>query len=718
MIKQLLIISVAAVLGMHASAMACGDCPESKLTGTPAELIAEALRYRDGGQLSEARARLAKAAAGAQSSGDVATEIAARAGLGEVLAMMRDHEAAGEQVAAALELAKGAGDALAEARALNNLGIVQSIAREAGSAATFIRAGDLARQAGDNELAVRAELNAAMSGIPTADAASCLRRAQNGLTRVSAERQPMLAVGLGRAWMTRGDDDATARAVLEAVVQDASADDLARSYALGYLAEIAAKGGDRAEALRLARRGAFAAQAAQSPDGIYRRQWQIGRLLAGEGQIDAAVRAYSAAVESLQAIRGDVALGYGNAMAGGSFREAVGPLYFELADLLLRQVDQADDPATREALLRAAREAVERFKSTEMAEYWRDECVSQLVAQQVGIERLADDTAVIYFIPLADRTEILVETRGVLERFVAVVSADQLAEAVHLLRRRLQDRTTERYLTPSRQIYDWLIRPIESYLDESGVSTLVFVPDGALRGVPMATLQDGQRFLIEKFAIAVSPGLTLTDPQPIGRHNMQLLISGLSESRHGLPGLDFVPAELERIETIFGGRTLLDEAFVTPVFAGAVRDAPFTIVHIASHGEFKGNAAETFLATWDQKLSLDALQRIIQPNLFKGQPVELLCLSACQTAAGDDRAALGLAGVAIKSGARSAMATLWSVNDQASADLVAAFYRTLRDQPTISKAEALRQAQQSIMAQPRYQHPAYWSPYLIIGNWL
>jgi CHAT domain-containing protein len=92
-------------------------------------------------------------------------------------------------------------------------------------------------------------------------------------------------------------------------------------------------------------------------------------------------------------------------------------------------------------------------------------------------------------------------------------------------------------------------------------------------------------------------------------------------------------------------------------------------------------------------------------------------LSSCQTAVGDDRAALGLAGIAIKAGARSALATLWMIYDPAAAVLVPEFYRHLRD-PRVSKAEALRRAQLAVLQDERLAHPAYWAPYLMIGNWL
>jgi CHAT domain-containing protein len=144
---------------------------------------------------------------------------------------------------------------------------------------------------------------------------------------------------------------------------------------------------------------------------------------------------------------------------------------------------------------------------------------------------------------------------------------------------------------------------------------------------------------------------------------------------------------------------------------------PFTIVHIASHGQFSESADETFLLTFNEKLTLNQLDAMIGLLRSRNEPLELLTLSACQTAAGDDRAALGFAGIAVKAGARSALATLWFINDQASMELVSSFYRNLQD-PSLSRAAALQRAQLSLIQDQRYGHPAYWAAFVLINNWL
>ncbi|OQW94747.1 MAG: hypothetical protein BWK79_04865, partial [Beggiatoa sp. IS2] len=136
-----------------------------------------------------------------------------------------------------------------------------------------------------------------------------------------------------------------------------------------------------------------------------------------------------------------------------------------------------------------------------------------------------------------------------------------------------------------------------------------------------------------------------------------------------------------------------------------------------SHGQFNRDPKKTFLLTYDDKLTMDKLENLLGFSQSRKEPVELLTLSACQTAVGDERAALGLAGVAIKAGARSALASLWFVNDEATAELVTEFYKALKD-PDFSRAQALQKAQKKLINQRALQHPAYWSPFLLIGSWL
>jgi CHAT domain-containing protein len=501
-------------------------------------------------------------------------------------------------------------------------------------------------------------------------------------------------------------------------VAKAVKDQAAETYALGYLGKLYEQDKQPDNALSLTRRAVFVAQQANTPEALYRWEWQSGRLLKVQGEQKPAVAAYRRAVQTLQPIRHDISLGYGNATAQASFRETLGPLFYELADLLLQEAKVEKDPDKEQQLLREARDTVEQLKSVELEDYFQDNCVNVLRAKAKSVEILDPHAAVIYLIPLSTSTEVLVSLTSGIHRFTANVSAETLAASVRDFRRHLETRTSNAFRIEAQQLYDWLIRPAHELLTEKQVNTLVIVPDGALRTIPFAALHDGNRFLIEEFAVAVSPGLSLMEPHPIERKNVNLLVAGLSESVQGFPALDFVPAELEKIEPVYKSEALMNGTFVTPALNKKLTQEQFSIVHIASHGQFNSDAHKTFVLTYDGKLTLNNLEALIRPSQYRGKPVELLVLSACQTASGDDRAALGLAGVAVKAGARSALASLWSVNDQSTAFVVSEFYHQLRDSPSMSKAHALQSAQIKILADRRYRHPCYWAPYLIIGNWL
>jgi CHAT domain-containing protein len=198
---------------------------------------------------------------------------------------------------------------------------------------------------------------------------------------------------------------------------------------------------------------------------------------------------------------------------------------------------------------------------------------------------------------------------------------------------------------------------------------------------------------------------------------VQALSAGLGVSVQGFPALPFVEEEARSVNRFYGGDLLLNRDFVVSRVESELKDHPFSIVHIASHGQFESDPKKSFLLAYDDKLTMDRLDRFVGLMRYRDEPLGLLTLSACETAEGDDRAALGLAGVAIKAGARSALATLWSINDESSSHLIREFYRNLLD-PSLSKAVALQRAQLAILDHPMYRHPAYWAPFLLLNNWL
>ncbi|MEO1621801.1 MAG: CHAT domain-containing protein, partial [Cyanobacteria bacterium J06632_3] len=160
-----------------------------------------------------------------------------------------------------------------------------------------------------------------------------------------------------------------------------------------------------------------------------------------------------------------------------------------------------------------------------------------------------------------------------------------------------------------------------------------------------------------------------------------------------------------------------NQGFTYDQLFNRIKSTSYPLVHIATHGQFGSTPEETFLVAWDQKINVREINHILRANLGDRAAIELLVLSACETASGDSQAALGLSGVAIKAGARSTMGTLWAVNDEATAFFTDAFYQALT-QPGATRAEALRTAQLQLLADRHYAHPLYWAPYILLGSWL
>ena len=273
------------------------------------------------------------------------------------------------------------------------------------------------------------------------------------------------------------------------------------------------------------------------------------------------------------------------------------------------------------------------------------------------------------------------------------------------------------WLRPAVYLDAQLIKPVEPLLEEYDIQTLVFVPDGALRTIPIAALHDGTYFVAERFAVATSLGLNLLDTRPLAERKVDVLLGGLSESVAGAPALPAVETEIDTLSDVLGARrVLMNQDFVKPELGEALGRTPFNVIHLATHGEFASNPEDSYLLTYDGRLNMNELAELVRLSQFRDEPVEILTLSACKTAAGDDRSALGLAGLAVKTGARSALAALWEVDDAATARLMPGFYQNLLE-PGVNKAEALRLAQREIMSDRATVHPFYWAPFLLIGNW-
>lgn len=694
-------------------------------------LVAMSESFRALGQIPRAVHALEAASALVEASRETRRAIAVRTALATLLPVNDPASQAEDLLKATLAQAQSGEpqDTRAVAAILNNLGNLLAAQRIFGEALErYTESATLAGQAGDDLLAAEALANAASAavrnGAPEAgvdlnyQTLDLLERLEmshtqailylkTALTFQSAldQRRPVAT-----SWLAAAGSACRQATNIATVLGD----DRTLACAWSMMGELYERDRQPVEALRWGRRAAFKSRQAGAPEAELRSEWNTGRLLRAEGRLAEALPAYERAAQAVQDLQGDCGSGYGFRDVESSFREETGRLFYEMADVILRQAASGD---AGQGSLRQAQLTLERLRYAELRDYFHDECLDRLRAQTVSLGTPPPDTAVAYFIPLPDRLELLLSLPAGLRRFTLALDERELASLVKAWRSRLEDPAAEP-LAPAQSLYRSLIAPIRQALADARISTLVFVPDGALRLVPLGALHDGRQFLAEAFATAIVPGLTLLDPQPLSRRAPRLLLCALSEAVQGFPALDQVRMEARNAQTNFPAKTLLDQDFRAANVERALGRDRYSIVHIAAHGQFARESRRTFLLTYDSRLTGHDLERLLRPNQAHGQPVELLVLSGCETAAGDDRAALGLAGVALQAGARSALATLWRVHDEASALLISEFYAQLKRHPLYSRAQALQAAQLKLIAHPRYGHPYFWSAYLLIGSWL
>ncbi|MGF1603223.1 MAG: CHAT domain-containing protein [Thermosynechococcaceae cyanobacterium] len=496
-------------------------------------------------------------------------------------------------------------------------------------------------------------------------------------------------------------------------------DPRAQSLALGTLGKMYEQSRQSQDAMNLTEQALLLSQSLDMADLSYRWQWQLGRLQKSQGETASAIASYSDAVVNLQSLRRDLATM--NPEVQFSFREEVEPVYRDLVDLLLL-APSGTPPG--QAQLQQARAVLESLKVAELENYFRSACLDSKETIDQIVDQKDSNAAVVYPIILKDRLALILKIprQEQLEFFSTEVPEDQLEATIEQLQTSLPNITRMiQVKQSSSQIYDWLIRPIEKTLKASGVDTLAFALDGSLRNVPMAVLYDQQQqqYLVEKYAISLTPSLQLVPPNPSKQAPRNVLAAGINVQRT-VDGRSFAPlvnvgSELDQIGIeVPRSQDLVNQKFTIKNLTQTLRSKSFSIVHIATHGEFSSSLDNTYLLTWDQLLKGNGLANLLQQSdLGNASEIELLVLSACQTAVGDERATLGLAGIAVQAGARSTLATLWSIDDQSTTDLMSQFYQALESGQT--KAEALRTAQIAVLGQD--QRPYFWAPYVLVGNW-
>jgi CHAT domain-containing protein len=688
-------------------------------TGKLGSQINQAQALQNLGQYRRSRSLLEQVQQQLQTQPDSSLKATGLRSLGTALQVLGDLEGSQQVLQESLEISQKVADREATSATLFSLGNTAKALGDTKAALEFYQ--QAIATTSNPLLEIEAQLNQVSLLIERQqqqDVQSLLSQIQSSLPALTPSRQAIYAqVNFAENLMKTGEvgNSQEIAQILAQAIQEARTlkDQRAESYALGTLGKLYEQKQQWTDAQSLTEQALQLAQAINANDITYQWQWQLGRILQARGEIADAIAANQEAVNTLQLLRSDlVAI---NPDVQFSFRESVEPVYRNLVALLLTSANKEGKPSSEN--LKQARDVIESLQQAELENFFQEACLDARPKQIDAIDRAA---AVIYPIILSDRLAVILAVPGQpLDYYETQLPQQQIETTLEELFQSLNPAFSSQIrLRVSQQAYDWLIRPAQTTLETNNITTLVFVLDGMLRNIPMAALYDGQKYLIENYRIAIAPGLQLLEPQSLQKEEITAVTAGVSEANQGFAALPGVQVELSEISTEVPANQLLNQEFTRLRFEEQIEETPAPVVHLATHGQFSSNPDETFVLAWDAPIKVKEFQNLLRSrDRGETNPVELLVLSACQTAAGDNRAALGLAGMAVRSGARSTIATLWAVKDESTALLMTEFYRELT-QPQLNKSEALRQAQISLLKSSKFRHPFYWAPFVLVGNWI
>ena len=488
------------------------------------------------------------------------------------------------------------------------------------------------------------------------------------------------------------------------------------SYAVGELGHLYELTGQRSEATDLTERALSLLEGRQMPEATYLWEWQLGRIYRDEDKAQRAIAAYQQAIDSLAVVRQNLVAV--DAQAQFSFIDNVEPVYRELVSLLLGRAATEIDQAS----LNLATQTIDALQLTELENFLGCNLSALINIGETG----TDPNAVkIYPIVLPKKLAIIVDVPS---QPLALRTIRVPQSTVDSTLKALRDSLTLPGKTPAvldsaSQLYEWLIAPLSPILERNPqIETLVFVPDGLLRNIPIGVLYDGEQYLIEKdYAIAIAPQLNLFAPAA-NTNPLRILRGGvgLAQTIRGqqFPTIDLLQTELEQIPEQFTvAPPLLNESFTQANLEAQLATQKYSALHWKTHGVFSSMPTETFLVAYQEGITANELSDLVRSaSEQQAEPLELVVLSACETAQGDRRAILGLAGIAVRAGARSTLSTLWRADDRANTQLMDGFYQGL--QAGLNKAQALQIAQKSLLQEEGYPAPYFWAPYVLVGNWL
>ncbi|MBC1239781.1 CHAT domain-containing protein [Nostoc sp. 2RC] len=458
------------------------------------------------------------------------------------------------------------------------------------------------------------------------------------------------------------------------------------------------------------------AQSIQALDIAYEWQHELGLEYYKQGKYDKALKAYSAAINNLTQVRDNLLAS--NADLQFSFYEKVEPVYREYMRLLL----SSPNPN-----LELVIQTNEQLQIAELENFLK--CGKLDVVALNKLQSLPNTTAIIHIIDLGDRIEVIAQSSN---HYIVRNSVDAKSIRTHvnnlldiLQSPKLFSLNKSLIISSYQKLYSSLIAPLKTHIPSSG--TIVFALDTSFQSLPMGLLHDGKNYLIKQYSVAETLGSKIRSPKSLSKNQFTALIAGLSKESpsfndknapKGLKPLSGVVVEVADVKKETTSSTvLLNENFTSLEFQKELTKNDFPIVHISTHGQFSSNSDKTVFLAYDKAINILEFDSLLKSKVQSHEnAIELLVLSACQTAKGNKRSTLGIAGVAAQAGAQSVIASLWLVDEGSTAMLMQEFYKELKN--GLTKAEALRQAQLSLSSNSKYTHPYFWAGFVLVGGWL
>lgn len=482
------------------------------------------------------------------------------------------------------------------------------------------------------------------------------------------------------------------------------------SYSFGAIARIEQQQDDLARSRAHFNQAMSLAQSIRASDAAYEWQQALGDIAKKQGDTRSAIAYYSAALNSLDRVRNDLLPIASDVQF--SFREQVEPVYRNLMSLLARQAT----PDLPQII-----KTYERLRVAELENF--------LQCGQFPLTSLSQrrPNAVVFYVLSLDSSNIgvIVQAPGQKAQYYSA-NAGAITTAINGLTFNLESTPTSKSNLPdeatlkgySQVLYQQLVAPAQQKGLLQTKTPLIFVLDNTLQNLPVSLLHDGQTYLINRYPIRLSIG---SEPDsPSANRRLNALIAALNTASpsfsdprisQSLAPLTQVKSEVQAISSTVSSTPLLNQQFTLNRLESQIQRNQYNIVHLATHGQFSSVPEDTFLVAWDQLITAPQISVLLRSR--SDSPIDLLVLSACQTAKGDTRSTLGLAGIAVQSGARSTLASLWLVDDAATAMLMKNFYANLKQGRSAS--EALQQAQIEMQRTP-YKNPFFWSSFVLVGE--